>query len=54
MTKEHNLKFLNVQEVLKGPNGYGKPNYFLDDKFHFSAAGFKELINYIKTHSWEE
>ena len=54
MTKEHNLKFLNVQEVLKGPNGYGKPNYFLDDKFHFSAAGFKELINYIKTHAWEE
>lgn len=54
MAKKHNIKFLNVQEVLKGKDGYGDNRYFLDDKFHFTDAGRTVLLNYIKTHAWEE
>lgn len=54
MAKEHNLKFLNVQSVLKSKDGYGDKRYFLDDKFHFTDTGRTVLLNYIKTHAWED
>lgn len=54
MAEKYKLKFLNVQEVLKGDDGYGKDSYFIDDKFHFSDSGRTVLLKYIRTHALEE
>ena len=54
MAYKHNLKYLDVQEVLKGPDGYGKEEYFVDDKFHFTYLGHSIAKEYIKTHALVE
>ena len=54
MAYKHNLKYLDVQEALKGEDGYANDNYFTSDKFHFTGTGFRTLKNYIKTHALKE
>lgn len=54
MAEKYDLKFLDVQTVLKGTDGYGKDSYFLDDKFHFTDSGRTELLKYVRTHVWED
>lgn len=54
MADKHGLKYLDVQEVLKGDDGYGKEEYFVDDKFHLTLLGHSTVKEYIKTHAFEE
>lgn len=54
MADKHGLKYLDVQEVLKGDDGYGKEEYFVDDKFHLTLLGHSTVKEYIKTHALEE
>lgn len=54
MADKHGLKYLDVQEVLKGDDGYGKEEYFVDDKFHLTYLGHSIVKEYIKTHALEE
>ena len=54
MAYKHGLKYLDVQEVLKGDDGYGKEEYFVDDKFHLTLLGHSTVKEYIKTHALEE
>lgn len=54
MANKHKLKYLDVQEVLKGGDGYGKEEYFVDDKFHLTLLGHSIVKEYIKTHALEE
>ena len=54
MADKHKLKYLDVQEVLKGDDGYGKDEYFVDDKFHLTPLGHSIVKEYIKTHALEE
>ena len=54
MANKHNLKYLDVQEVLKASDGYAKDEYFTSDKFHLTGSGFKTIKNYIRTHALEE
>lgn len=54
MADKHGLKYLDVQEVLKGNDGYGKEEYFVDDKFHLTLLGHSTVKEYIKTHALEE
>lgn len=54
MADKHGLKYLDVQEVLKGDDGYGKEEYFVDDKFHLTLLGHNTVKEYIKTHALEE
>lgn len=54
MADKHGLKYLDVQEVLKGDDGYAKDEYFLDDKFHLTLLGHSTVKEYIKTHALEE
>lgn len=54
MANKYGLKYLDVQEVLKGDDGYGKDKYFVDDKFHLTLLGHNTVKEYIKTHALEE
>lgn len=54
MADKYGLKYLDVQEVLKGDDGYGKDEYFEDDKFHLTPLGHSTVKEYIKTHALEE
>lgn len=54
MADKHGLKYLDVQEVLKDDDGYGKEEYFVDDKFHLTLLGHSTVKEYIKTHALEE
>lgn len=54
MANKYQLKYLDVQEALKGDDGYGKAEYFKDDKFHLTALGHSKVKEYIKTHALEE
>jgi len=51
MANKHNVKFLDVQEVLKDETGYGNPNYFVEDGFHLTYLGHSIVKEYIKTHA---
>ena len=53
MANKHGLKFLDVQEILKGSDGYGKNEYFVDDNFHLTLLGHSTVKEYIKTHALE-
>ena len=54
MADKHGLKYLDVQEVLKDDDGYGKEEYFEDYKFHLTLLGHNTVKEYIKTHALEE
>ena len=54
MANKHGLKYLDVQEVLKDDDGYGKEEYFVEDKFHLTSLGHRIVKEYIKTHALEE
>ena len=54
MAHKYNVKYLDVQEVLKGSDGYGNPTYVSGDMFHLTAAGHNAVREYIKTHALEE
>lgn len=54
MADKYGLKYLDVQEVLKDDDGYGKEEYFVDDKFHLTLLGHNVVKEYIKTHALEE
>lgn len=54
MADKHGLRYLDVQEALKGDDGYGKEEYFIDDKFHLTYLGHSIVKEYIKTHALEE
>lgn len=54
MANEHNLKYLDVQSILKDETGYGNPYYFVGDGFHLTLAGHSAIKEYIKTHAIEE
>lgn len=50
LANKHNIHFLNVQEALKGEDGYAKEEYFFDDKFHLTYSGHLKVKEYINTH----
>lgn len=54
MADKYGLKYLDVQEALKGTDGYGKDEYFVDDKFHLTSLGHSTVKEYIKKHALEE
>lgn len=54
MAHKYNLKYLDVQEALKGSDGYGNPAYVSGDMFHLTAAGHQKVKEYIRTHALEE
>lgn len=54
LANKYQLKYLDVQEALKSDDGYGKVEYFRDDKFHLTALGHSKVREYIKTHALEE
>lgn len=54
MASKHNIKYLDVQTILKGEDGYGLRNYYLSDNFHFTTTGMRVFLNYVKTHAWED
>jgi len=51
MANKYNLKFLDVQEVLKDETGYGNPAYITEDGFHLTYLGHSVVKEYIKTHA---
>jgi len=54
MADKYDLKYLDAEEALKDSDGYGKDEYFKDDKFHLTGNGYRVLKEYIKTHALEE
>jgi len=54
MAHEHGIKFLDVQSVLKGKDGYAASKYISSDGYHLSSSGHSLVKKYIKTHAIEE
>ena len=54
MASKHKVKFIDAGGGLKGSNGYGIDSYYTGDGFHLNYSGMKIVMNYIKTHAWEE
>ncbi len=54
MAHEHGLKFIDVQSVLKGKDGYVNSKYIKNDGYHLSSEGHKVVKNYFKTHAIKE
>ena len=52
LANEYNLKYLDVQTVLKDSTGYGNPNYYISDGFHLTSYGHSIVKEYIKTHAF--
>jgi len=52
LADKYNLKFLDVQTVLKDGTGYGNPNYYISDGFHLTSYGQSIVKEYIKTHAF--
>lgn len=52
LANKYNLKFLDVQTVLKDSTGYGNPNYYISDGFHLTSYGQSLVKEYIKTHAF--
>ena len=46
------LKFLNTAEILKGEDGYGKPDYYTNGDIHLKSAGLKAALSYLRTHAY--
>ncbi|MEG1650718.1 MAG: GDSL-type esterase/lipase family protein [Oscillospiraceae bacterium] len=51
MAKELGYSFLDTSEVLKGQDGYIKPEYVYTDGIHISQKGFDMFFKYVRTHS---
>ena len=47
------LKFLNTAEILKGEDGYGKPDYYTNGDIHLKSAGLKAALSYLRTHAYQ-
>ena len=54
MAHEHGLKYLDVQSILKGKDGYVLPSYIVSDGWHLTYDAQRLVKNYIKTHAIEE
>lgn len=52
IANEYNLKYLDVQTVLKDSTGYGNPSYYISDGFHLTSYGHSIVKEYIKTHAF--
>ena len=52
VANKYELKFLDVQSVLKDEAGYGRSNYYIGDGFHLTDVGQKVVKEYIKTHAF--
>ena len=46
------LKFLNTAEILKGEDGYGKPDYYTNGDIHLKSAGLKAALSYLRTNAY--
>ena len=51
---EKGLKFLDVQKVLKGSDGYAASKYISKDGYHLSGSGHSLVRQYIRTHGIEK
>lgn len=52
LSDKYDLKYLDVQTVLKDSSGYGNPNYYIKDGFHLTSYGQSLVKEYIKTHAF--
>lgn len=48
--RDKHIFYLNVSEVLTGPDGQVKPEYNGGDGLHYSRSGCEEILNYIVDH----
>jgi Lysophospholipase L1 and related esterases len=51
MCREEGYKFLNCSEILKGTNGFIKPEYISADGLHLNADGYAAILEYARTHT---
>ena len=47
---QQHLAFLRSDEVLKGSDGFAKPEYVVEDGLHMSEAGLQQLMQYLCEH----
>ena len=51
MCQAEGYRFLNTSEVLKGEDGYGRSDYFVDGDIHLKPDGLKAILSYLRTHA---
>lgn len=53
LAEELGLGYLNTAEALKGSDGFLKPEFDVGDGHHLSAAAYREMLGYIRTHGYK-
>ena len=52
MCVDNGYKFLNVNDVLVGDDGYGKSQYFLSGDIHLKKDALTAIMEYARTHAY--
>lgn len=51
LARDEGYTYLDTSEVLKGSNGYIKPDYIYSDGIHLTEKGFDMFFKYVRTHA---
>lgn len=51
LCEEEGYSFLNTSEVLKGEDGFGRSDYFVEGDIHLKPDGLKAVLTYLRTHA---
>lgn len=52
MCQQEGYKFLNTTEILKGEDGYLKPEYANADGIHLKSEALKNVLTYVREHAY--
>jgi len=53
LAQELRLPYLNSAEALTGPDGYAKPEYWVEDGLHMNQDALEVFLNYVRTHPYQ-
>ena len=51
--KYENVRYLDTQSVLRDADAFLKAAYESGDGIHLTEAGYRAILQYIRTHAWE-
>lgn len=53
IAEDEGLRYLDVQSILKGPDGDLPEEYHDGNGFHLTAGKYQDVLTYIRTHAWQ-
>lgn len=53
IAEAYNVRYLDTASVLRGDDGWLRQEYQNGDGLHLNETGFKQVLNYIRTHGYQ-